>query len=85
MNSEMRSGLRRSLRGTEGPTLVRRLLVFATGMFQAGQTIDDPPDAIIVGNPNKELSATVELYFAPEGSNIEDLVEGPIELMPGDS
>lgn len=58
---------------------------YATGMYQAGQTIEDPPDAIVVGNPNLELVATVELRFAPEGSNIEDLVEGPIELMPGDA
>ena len=58
---------------------------YTTSMYQAGQTIDDPPDAIIVGNPNTELVATVELYFAPEGSNVEELVEGPIELMPGDS
>jgi hypothetical protein len=59
---------------------------YATSMYQAGQTTPElPPDAIIVGNPHPELSATVSLYFVPFGSNIEELVEGPLDLPPGDS
>lgn len=57
---------------------------FTTGMLQA-MSDNQPPDAIIVANPNTELSATIQLSFVPEGSNQEELVEGPIELMPGDS
>lgn len=58
---------------------------YATSMYQAGQVVADLEDAIVVGNPQPELPATVELYFTPFGSNVEVLVEGPIELMPGSS
>jgi hypothetical protein len=59
---------------------------YATSMYQAGQTTPEPPDdAIVVGNPDSELSAIVQLYWVPEGSNIEEPVDDPVELMPGDS
>ncbi len=57
---------------------------FATSMFQADQN-DSIPDAIVVGNPDPSRVATIERYFVPYGSNIEELVEGPIELMPNES
>ncbi|NVB39460.1 IgGFc-binding protein [Pseudenhygromyxa sp. WMMC2535] len=59
---------------------------YATSMYQADSQLDElPDDAMVVGNPQLELPATVELRFAPEGSNIEELVEGPITLQPGES
>lgn len=59
---------------------------YATSMYQADSQLDPPPpDAMVVGNPQVDQPATVELYFAPEGSNIEELVEGPITLQPGES
>jgi hypothetical protein len=57
---------------------------YATSMYQAGQTIMDPVDAIVVGNSHPELTAMVTLYFVPEGSNIEEFVK-TVPLAPGDS
>lgn len=57
---------------------------FATSMYQSLQPNEEFADAIIVGNPNPDLPATVELYFIPEGSNLEEL-EASVELMPGES
>ncbi len=55
---------------------------FTTGMYQALQPEGiDLSDAIVVGNPSPDLIAHVDLYFVPEGSNIEEL-EASFDLMP---
>jgi hypothetical protein len=54
---------------------------FTTGMYQSLQPNQDYSDAVIVGNPSPDLTAHVDLYFVPAGSNLEGLVES-IELLP---
>lgn len=44
----------------------------------------DAPDGLIVANPNMEAIAQVWLYQIPDGTNDEELVEGPIMLGPLD-
>ncbi len=68
---------------------------YTTSMYQATLPPDtpEPPDAIIVGNPQPELDATVELRWVPFGSNKEELVteiagqaiENPVTIPPGGS
>lgn len=59
---------------------------YATSMYQAlPQLAEFPPDALVVGNPDAERIATVELRFVPEGTNQEQLAEGPIMLAPGET
>ncbi len=43
---------------------------------------EDSPDGLSVANPNMETVAQVWLYQIPEGTNDEELVEGPIMLGP---
>lgn len=57
---------------------------YTTSIYQALQPNEDYTDAIIVGNPDKTLTAEVTLHFAPYGSNIEEVVE-TVNLAPGDS
>ncbi len=41
------------------------------------------PDSMIVGNTSKSKSASVQLYFTPNGSNVEAPQGAPTVLMPG--
>jgi hypothetical protein len=41
------------------------------------------PDSLIVGNTSKTLTAAVQLYFVPNGSNIEQPEGAPVQLQPG--
>ena len=41
------------------------------------------PDSLIVGNTSKTLTAEVQLYFVPNGSNIEQPAGAPVQLLPG--
>ncbi len=54
---------------------------YATSLLRNGSG----PDAIVVANPDPELTATVNLWFVPWGSNQEELAQGPVELPPGES
>lgn len=48
--------------------------------------LEEDSDAIMVGNTDKDKTALVSLYLVPDYFTIqEDLVEGPIELAPGQS
>ena len=62
---------------------------YTTGLYQASLSfMSDPadfPDAIVVGNPQIDLDAEVELRFVPYGTNQEEVVEGPVTIAPGDS
>jgi hypothetical protein len=59
---------------------------YATSMFQALPQLPElPPDALVIGNPETDRVATVELRFVPEGTNQEQLAEGPIMLDPGET
>lgn len=59
---------------------------YATSMFQALPQLPElPPDALVVGNPDAERIATLELRFVPEGTNQEQLAEGPVMLAPGET
>jgi hypothetical protein len=59
---------------------------YATSMFQALPMLPElPPDALVIGNPDTDRIATVELRFVPEGTNQEQLAEGPIMLEPGET
>lgn len=59
---------------------------YATSLRQLnGATEEGPYDALIVANPDPSRTASVALYFAPEGSNIEELAQGPVGLEPGGS
>jgi hypothetical protein len=69
---------------------------FTTSMYQASLpqgTTEEPPDGIVVGNPQPDRDATVELRWIPYGSNIEQLVteiggvpyENPVTIPPGGS
>ncbi|NVB37201.1 IgGFc-binding protein [Pseudenhygromyxa sp. WMMC2535] len=42
-------------------------------------------DAIVVGNPNEDASATVQRYLVPIGSNLEEAVGEPVLLEPGET
>lgn len=57
---------------------------YTTSMYQALQPPPEPEDAIVIGNPQDE-DATVELRWVPEGSNIEEVVQGPVLIGPGQS
>ncbi|MBA3549063.1 MAG: IgGFc-binding protein [Nannocystis sp.] len=41
------------------------------------------PDSMIVGNTSKSKSASVQLYFTPNGSNVEAPQGAPTVLLPG--
>ena len=41
------------------------------------------PDSLIVGNTSKTLTAEVQLYFVPDGSNTEQPEGAPLQLLPG--
>jgi len=41
------------------------------------------PDSMIVGNTSKSKSATVQLYFTPTNSNVEQAQGAPVVLTPG--
>ena len=41
------------------------------------------PDSMIVGNTSKSKTATVQLYFTPNGSNVEQAQGAPVMLAPG--
>jgi hypothetical protein len=59
---------------------------YATSMYQALPMLPElPQDALVIGNPDDERIATVELRFVPEGTNQEQLAEGPIMLAPGET
>jgi hypothetical protein len=62
---------------------------YTTGLYQAGLPFgtlpeDYPQDAIVIGNPQL-TNATVELRWVPFGSNIEEVVQGPVLIGPGES
>ena len=46
--------------------------------------IEDGPDGLIIGNPNRELIATVQIYKVPEGRNREEPEGEPLTLAPGE-
>jgi hypothetical protein len=46
---------------------------------------EDEPDALIVGNPSTDRTATITLFEIPEGKRTEEVREGPLELAPGAS
>jgi hypothetical protein len=67
---------------------------YTTGLYQASLsqgTTEKPPDAVVIGNPQLDLDATVELRWVPYGSNQEQLVteingepiENPVVIPPG--
>ncbi|MFO7563812.1 MAG: IgGFc-binding protein [Enhygromyxa sp.] len=66
---------------------------YTTSMYQTTLPPDvpKPPDAFVIGNPQLELDATVELRWVPFGSNKEQLVteidgmpiENPVVIPPG--
>lgn len=61
---------------------------FATGMLisaSQGGSIEDASDAVVLANPNTEGDATVQIYLAPKGSNVEQPVGDPILLAPGET
>jgi hypothetical protein len=61
---------------------------FATGMLinaSAGGSIEDASDAVVLANPNTEGDATVQIYLAPIGSNVEQPVGDPVLLAPGET
>lgn len=68
---------------------------YTTGLYQASLPPDtpEPPDGIVVGNPQLDNDATVELRWVPFGSNKEELVteiagmpiENPVVIPPGGS
>jgi hypothetical protein len=58
---------------------------YTTSMYQALQPPPEPADAIVIGNPQLTDDATVELRWVPEGSNIEEVVVGPVLIGPGQS
>ncbi|MBL9102554.1 MAG: IgGFc-binding protein [Myxococcales bacterium] len=61
---------------------------FVAIRMRSGNAADEPDtdDAIMVGNTDTEKTAVVSLYLVPDYFNLkEDLVEGPIELKPGES
>lgn len=59
---------------------------YATSMYQALPQLPElPSDALVVGNPDPERIATLELRFVPEGTNQEQLAEGPVMLAPGET
>jgi len=62
---------------------------YTTSMYQtAAPDINNlPEDAIIVGNPQLDNDATVELRWVPFGTNKEELAEGggPVVIPPGGS
>lgn len=59
---------------------------FSTGMM-TNISVNDiaKPDAVILANPNETGDATVNVFLAPAGSNIEELVGDPITLGPGET
>ncbi len=40
-------------------------------------------DALVVGNTSKAKAATVQLYFTPNGTNVEQPQGAPVMIMPG--
>jgi hypothetical protein len=44
---------------------------------------DNQQDSIIVGNTHPSKSAQVQLYFVPNGTNVEQPQGGPINVAPG--
>jgi hypothetical protein len=58
---------------------------YTTSMYQALQPPPEPEDGIVVGNPSETDDAMVELRWVPEGSNLEEIYEGPILIGPGKS
>jgi hypothetical protein len=42
------------------------------------------PDGLVVGNPNSTAVATITLFQVPEGKRTEEIVEGPLEVPPGE-
>ncbi len=59
---------------------------FATSMYQAASALEEPPpDALVVGNPDPDRAATIELRFVPEGSNQEVQASDPVLLDPGET
>ncbi len=61
---------------------------FATGMLinsSPSGNIEDASDAVVLANPNTEGDATVQIYLAPIGSNVEEPVGEPILLAPGET
>lgn len=60
---------------------------FATGMLinSSGGTIEAASDAVVLANSNTEGDATVQIFLAPKGSNVEQPVGDPILLAPGET
>lgn len=46
---------------------------------------EEAPDGLIVANPNTTVSATIQIYTTPEGSNVEEAVGDPVVLEPLES
>jgi len=42
----------------------------------------EPNDSFVVGNVSQDISATVQLYFMPNGTNIEQAQGGPVVIPP---
>jgi hypothetical protein len=40
-------------------------------------------DSLVVGNTSKTKTATVQLYFTPNGTNVEQVQGAPVQIMPG--
>ncbi|WP_240480133.1 IgGFc-binding protein [Enhygromyxa salina] len=71
----------------EGSSSSEGCSFFTTSMYQATlpfNVTEKPADAIVIGNPQIDRDATVELRFIPYGSHKEEVVEGPIVIPPGE-
>ncbi len=40
-------------------------------------------DSLVVGNTSKTKTATVQLYFTPNGTNVEQVQGGAVQILPG--
>ena len=44
---------------------------------------NDTPDSVIVGNTHPSKTAKVQLYFVPNGQNVEQAQGAPVDVLPG--
>ncbi len=72
-----------------GPCQVAEELPSSAGCsFMATRVLrlfEDEVDGLIVTNPNEDTTVKVWLYEVPEGKNDEELLNGPVEISPGDA
>lgn len=59
---------------------------FSTGMLiNSGGSIEAASDAVVIANPNDQAVATVQIFLAPIGSNVEEPAVDPFMLAPGET